>query len=548
MQHKLSALIAVLILALLAAACATAPATAPTTEPVAATEASADQPAAVEPTEPAAQPVATDGALPDLGGRTVVAVTGNDYVPLNYIDPQTGEAVGWEYDAINEACRRLNCVVDWQVTAWDTMISAIREGQFDIGMDGITINDERKQQVDFSDPYMVSQQFMLVRAEEDRFTNAAEFAADPNLLIGSQAGTTNFYTAVNSVLDGDDANPRIKLFETFGAAVQALLNGDVDMVLMDAASTRGYIGANPNELKTIGEPLGTEEFGFIFTPGSDLTAPFNAAIADMKKDGYLGYLNYRWFFVTNPAGDDIYDTLPDLGGREIVAVTENAYTPLNFVDPKTGEAVGWEYDAVNEICQRINCTVNWNVTAWDTMISAVREGQFDIGMDGITITDERNEQVDFSDPYLRSEQFMLVRADEDRFDTAEAFAADPELLIGSQAGTTNFYAAVYSVLDGDEANPRIKLFDTFGASVQALLNGDVDMVLTDAASSKGYIGANPDKLKVVGGPLASEDFGFIFTPGSDLVAPVNAAIASMEEDGFLDHLNTKWFFVYQPGQ
>ncbi|MCB0241065.1 MAG: transporter substrate-binding domain-containing protein, partial [Anaerolineae bacterium] len=153
----------------------------------------------------------------------------------------------------------------------------------------------------------------------------------------------------------------------------------------------------------------------------------------MKKDGYLGYLNYRWFFVTNPAGDDIYDTLPDLGGREIVAVTENAYTPLNFVDPKTGEAVGWEYDAVNEICQRINCTVNWNVTAWDTMISAVREGQFDIGMDGITITDERNEQVDFSDPYLRSEQFMLVRADEDRFDTAEAFAADPELLIGSQA-------------------------------------------------------------------------------------------------------------------
>ena len=252
MQHKLSALIAVLILALLAAACATAPATAPTTEPVAANEASADQPAAVEPTEPAAQPVATDGALPDLGGRTVVAVTGNDYVPLNYIDPQTGEAVGWEYDAINEACRRLNCVVDWQVTAWDTMISAIREGQFDIGMDGITINDERKQQVDFSDPYMVSQQFMLVRAEEDRFTNSAEFAADPDLLIGSQAGTTNFYTGVYEVLDGDEANPRIKLFETFGAAVQALLNGDVDMVLMDAASTRGYIGANPNELKAIG--------------------------------------------------------------------------------------------------------------------------------------------------------------------------------------------------------------------------------------------------------------------------------------------------------
>ncbi|MFZ2357931.1 MAG: transporter substrate-binding domain-containing protein [Anaerolineae bacterium] len=247
-------------------------------------------------------------------------------------------------------------------------------------------------------------------------------------------------------------------------------------------------------------------------------------------------------------GDDLYDQLPDLGGRLVEAVTENAYMPLNFVDPKTGQAVGWEYDAVEEICRRLNCQVNWDVTAWDTMISAVREGQFDVGMDGITITDERKQQVDFSDPYLRSEQFMLVRAGEDRFSTPAEFAANPDLLIGSQAGTTNFYTAVYEVLDGDESNPRIKLFETFGAAVQALLNNDVDMVLTDAASSAGFIGANPDKLEVIGDPLASEDFGFIFPPGSDLVAPFNAAIASMIEDAYIDHLNRKWFFLYSASQ
>ena len=239
--------------------------------------------------------------------------------------------------------------------------------------------------------------------------------------------------------------------------------------------------------------------------------------------------------------------LPDLGGREIVAVTGNDYVPLNFVDPDTGQSVGWEYDAVEEICRRINCTVDWNVTAWDTMISAVREGQFDVGMDGITITEERAQQVDFSDPHLRSEQFMLVRADEERFTTPEEFAAQEDLLIGSQAGTTNFYVAVYDVLDGDEQNPRIRLFETFGAAVQALLTGDVDMVLMDAASSRGYIGANPDQLKIVGEPLASEDFGFIFTPDSDLVEPFNAAIATMKVDAFFDHLNNKWFFRYDPG-
>ncbi len=241
-------------------------------------------------------------------------------------------------------------------------------------------------------------------------------------------------------------------------------------------------------------------------------------------------------------------SLPDLGGRTVVAVTGNDYVPLNFVDPATGKSVGWEYDAVNEICRRLNCKVKWEVTAWDAMIEAVRQGQFDVGMDGITITEERAKQVDFSDPYMRSEQFMLVRADENRFTTPEEFAAQKDLLIGSQAGTTNFYAAVYNVLDGDENNPRIKLLETFGAAVQALLSGDVDMVLMDAASSRGYIGANPEKLKVVGGPLASEDFGFIFTPGSDLKAPFDAAIAALKADGSLDQLNTKWFYEYSSGE
>ncbi len=236
--------------------------------------------------------------------------------------------------------------------------------------------------------------------------------------------------------------------------------------------------------------------------------------------------------------------LPDLNGRTIVAVTENAYTPLNFADPATGDGIGWEYDAFNDIARRLNAKVDWQLASWDTMIQAVRDGQFDVGMDGITITDERKTQVDFSDPYMVSQQFMLVRADETRIADPASFAADESLLIGAQAGTTNFYVAVYDVLDGDEANPRIKLFDTFGASVQALKSGDVDMVLMDQTSAKGYIGANPGAFKVVGEPLGTEEFGFILTPGSDLVAPINAALADMKEDGTLDKLNTKWLYEY----
>ncbi len=109
------------------------------------------------------------------GGRTISAVTENAYMPLNFADPETGKGIGWEYDAVNEIAKRLNAKVDWDLSSWDVMIEAVENGQFDVGMDGITINDERKQQVDFSDPYMTSQQFMLVRADENRITGPGRF-------------------------------------------------------------------------------------------------------------------------------------------------------------------------------------------------------------------------------------------------------------------------------------------------------------------------------------------------------------------------------------
>ncbi|SOH92693.1 polar amino acid transport system substrate-binding protein [Monaibacterium marinum] len=239
--------------------------------------------------------------------------------------------------------------------------------------------------------------------------------------------------------------------------------------------------------------------------------------------------------------------LPDLEGRTISVVTENAYPPLQFVDPATGEAIGWEYDAIAEIASRLNAVIEIENTSWDAMIPAVAEDQYDIGMTGITIREDRAEVIDFSDPYMRSEMFMLVRADEDRFTDATSFAAIEDGLVGAQPGTTPFYVAVYDVLDGDESNPRIKLFETFGAGVQALRAGDVDVVLTDGTAGNGYVDANPDVFKLVGEPLGSEDFGFIFPLGSDLVAPVNAAIAAMQADGTIDALNNKWFLDYKLG-
>ncbi|WP_284163490.1 transporter substrate-binding domain-containing protein [Frigidibacter sp. SD6-1] len=238
---------------------------------------------------------------------------------------------------------------------------------------------------------------------------------------------------------------------------------------------------------------------------------------------------------------------PDLGGREVTVVTENAYPPLQFLDA-SGAAIGWEYDGMAEIAKRLNIVVTYQNTSWDAMIPAVSEGQYDIGMTGITIKDERKEKVDFSDPYMRSEMLMIVRGDEERFTDAASFGANADLLISAQPGTSPFYAAIYEILDGNEDNPRVVKFETFGAGLEALKAGDVDLTLSDSTAANGIVAASDGGLKIIGAPLASEDFGFIFPKGSDLVGPVNAAIADMKADGTIEALNKKWFLDYKMGE
>ena len=235
----------------------------------------------------------TDGK-PDLNGCVLRIAVENAYQPFNYIDTETGEAVGYDYDIFNEVCTRINCQPDFVETSWDAMVAVMGgEGSFDtfdVGADGITITEARAQNVDFSAPYITSSQVLLVRIDEERFTEPSELAADPNLRVGTQLGTTNYDTAVELV--GED---RVVAYDQFGTAVQALINGDVDAVMIDNVSGIGYVGVNAEDLKITGEAVQSEELGFIFGKGSPLVDPVNWAIEDMRADGSLETLFQKWF-------------------------------------------------------------------------------------------------------------------------------------------------------------------------------------------------------------------------------------------------------------
>jgi polar amino acid transport system substrate-binding protein len=227
--------------------------------------------------------------------------------------------------------------------------------------------------------------------------------------------------------------------------------------------------------------------------------------------------------------------VPDLKGKEITVALENAYLPFNYVRLDDGKAEGWDYDALAELCKRLNCTPVYKEIAWDNMIAAVSAGQFDMAADGITISDERAKVVDFSDGYISVDQRILVRKDETRFSTVDALKTGA-YKVATQKGTTNYEEAVKLV-----GEARITAFDTFGDAVQALIAKDADAVVIDDTAGQGYVGVNSDKVKLIEGKLVGQQLGFIFPKGSELRASFNAALAAMKADGTLDKLNQKWF-------
>lgn len=228
--------------------------------------------------------------------------------------------------------------------------------------------------------------------------------------------------------------------------------------------------------------------------------------------------------------------LADLGGREVTIAVENAYLPFNYYDPETGEPAGWDYEVWNEICRLLNCVPNYVETGWEGMIQAVSDGQFDVAADGITITEDRAEIVDFSVGYISIEQRLLVRADEDRIESIEDIVENEDLVLGTQTGTTNYETALQYLPE-----ERIQAFEQFPFAVQALIAGDIDAVIIDEVAGLGYQGENAEELKLVGPSMSSDELGFVFPKGSDLVEPTNEALRAMVENGFFDEINPKYF-------
>lgn len=197
--------------------------------------------------------------------------------------------------------------------------------------------------------------------------------------------------------------------------------------------------------------------------------------------------------------------------------------------------VGFDIDLMQEICNRLGMELQIKDMNFDAIVTAVQTGKLDVGVSGITITDERKESVAFSDPYFVASQSILVPKDSPI--TSYEDLVNGDYTAGVQLGTTG------DIMASEKISGRVSQYEKYGDALAALLAGKNDCMVLDTGVADAFAAAND--LVVVGTfgeATDSENYGIaIAKENTELLEKVNGALAEMKEDGFIDELTAKYF-------
>ncbi|XGA80073.1 transporter substrate-binding domain-containing protein [Halomonas sp. CH40] len=215
--------------------------------------------------------------------------------------------------------------------------------------------------------------------------------------------------------------------------------------------------------------------------------------------------------------------------------TDPSFVPFEMMDTETGEMIGFDMDMIHEIAERAGFEVNLTTMEFSGIIPAVQTGSQEIAIAGVTITEERAEIVNFSDPYYDSGLRIIVRANNEDVATIDDLEG---MTIGTKIGSTSYDFLQDKFGDTAEITPYPGTSDMY----MALLGRNVDAAFYDAPNVAYFSETRGEgRTKVVGPLYEGQQYGIVFNKGSEWVEPANEALAAMREDGTYDEIYTKWF-------
>ena len=216
-------------------------------------------------------------------------------------------------------------------------------------------------------------------------------------------------------------------------------------------------------------------------------------------------------------------------------VTDPSFVPFEMMDQKTGEMVGFDMEIIAEVSRRAGFDYELNTMDFNGIIPALQTGNVDIAIAGITITEEREQIVDFSDPYYDSGLRILVRQSENGINTFDDLDGKK---IGTKIGSTSYDYLVKNLENNDGVTPYPGSSDMY----MALMSRAIDAVFYDAPNV-GYFASTKGagKVKTVGPLYEGQQYGIALKSGSQWLDKVNAALAAIKADGTYKTIYEKWF-------
>ncbi|MBB3542094.1 MULTISPECIES: transporter substrate-binding domain-containing protein [unclassified Rhizobium] len=224
----------------------------------------------------------------DLGGKLVKVGSDTTSPPMESVDPTSGQIVGFDVDVVNAVCAKINCQAEFVTTGWDGIFAALDQSSFDLVASGVSITDERKKAMDFSDPYIVNSQAVLMRVA-DQGTSLDDFKAHGRKL-SAQANTTDAQVAEKVV-----GRENVVAYDSFSAAIIALKNKDVDGVVINGANAGAYEREFAGELVVAIKDLESDPLGLVFRKGDENVAVFNEGLKAIRDDGTLDKLVAKYW-------------------------------------------------------------------------------------------------------------------------------------------------------------------------------------------------------------------------------------------------------------
>ena len=246
-------------------------------------------------------------------------------------------------------------------------------------------------------------------AASEASTQAIQTLDDLNgKTVGVQLGTTGDLMMSEEVGKADGLNlAGVEQYSKAADAVQALLTNKIDAVCIDDQVAKNFVAANPDELTMLDTAYSEESYAIAVSKDNpELTEALNGAIAELKEDGTLDAILNKYIAKEEGATGYVTPEGTEYPNGTLVMATNATFDPYEYIE--NGEVVGIDAEFAKALCDKLGYDLEIEDMEFDSIIAAVNSGKADFGMAGMTVTPERQEQIDFTDTYCTAAQNIIV--------------------------------------------------------------------------------------------------------------------------------------------